>query len=871
MQPRKKLLTIILAFTAAFSLAAASTSILPDTLTNKQRYSTIASLLEWKADPDSNLCGGSYGQPKRLNDTTAPADFNQVTSITSKGPNFLKLSGASILKNQVIVKQPGREVHADLAHIYRDKTGKIKLIDLSGRVNLYENGKHIVTDHLKIRLPSQKIRATTVIYHLKSPGKTPHRTLQPWGTAASVRQDKHGVSSYNHATYTTCHPNNPTWIIQAKKLRLDQNEGVGTVHNALLRFKGVPILPLPYLQFPIDGRRRTGLLAPTYAYETSRQSWQNKDITNFIINVPYYLNLAPNYDDLMNFSWWSKRGFVFGNKFRYLNTFWTSHFNINWVPYDNLANDERTGGRATVNASSSYPPNAATQYINGLNDLRPMRWRVNWNNDFDFNDRWKANLNLNRVSDAYYFRDYSSMDDFANNLLRSNFLLNYVGNHWQDSFLVEDYQALHRYDQLDYGVNTPYERQPELTFSGFYGNWLNSPLDLSLTGELDNFRYEDPFNPDMVQGVREHARAELAYPIYVRGGSITPGVYVDLRSYQLTKNTTGFNTQKNYSIPLFDLDSQWTWGTAFHFFKRPVRNELTLHAYYVYIPSVNQDSTPNFDSYLLPYNYTQLFSLNRYTGYDKLSNANQVSLGLHDGIVDTATGGELASFDIGLANSFTTPRICLTPNCDLPTTHLSPLVTDVSVALINHWNLTASAAWNLNNGYNASYNTNDSSSGAFLKSLNNALNNASGSLQYNDGEQRLFSISYSYAPDAVNTVPETFWLPTGETNNITVGAGWPLSDRLRLMGYYAYDFYYDRSNLGFVGLEYNACCWRLKLVYRRLWDTSYYASNGSVVNNYHQNVMLSFELKGLGDAGTVGRAAAIKALETKIPGYDSDY
>jgi LPS-assembly protein len=850
-----KLLSIYLAFATGFAWAAESASILPDSLSNQQRQVTIASLLNWKKTPGANLCNGTYGQPKRLDGTAAPSGFDQETTITSKGPNFLKLNGMSRLTNNIIVKQIGREVHADRAAIYRNKAGEITQIELTGNVHLYENGEHLVTDHLKVELPSEKLRATTVVYHLSNRKEAQRNVSESFGTARDVREDRPGVTTYEAATYSTCRPIDPTWTIQASRLELDRNQGIGTVHNGVLKIKGIPVLPLPYLEFPIDKRRRTGILAPTYAQESSDGIVGQKSISNVIFTLPLYLNLADNYDDLMTFNEWSKRGLLINNQFRYLNRYFKSNVGFDWIAHDSLANEERAYGISTVSQDTYFPASVKASYLRDLNKLTSDRWRIYSNTDLDYNDRWKANVAINAVSDAYYFRDYSETGPTPYNLLRSNFLLNYIGNHWQDSLLVESYQSIHRFDQLDYNVQTPYSRQPELTFSGFYGNWLNSPLDFSLTGQLDNFVYQDSFNTTLPQGSREHLRAALAYPIYLRGGSITPSVYADLRSYQITKNATGYEPNKSYVVPITDLDAQWTWDSPFYFLSHSMRNEFSLHAYYVYIPTVDQDSTPNFDSYLLPYNYTQLFTPNRYTGYDKLSNANQVSLGMHDGFIDAETGSELASVNIGIANAFVEPEVCLIPGCVLPENHLSPLVTDVSYALLTHWTATASAAWNL------------------TEKNAHALNNAVAGITYNNGRQGLFSVTYSYAPELENgatTTPQSFWLPTSVSNSVNVGAQWILSDRFRVMGYLTHDFVYDRSNLGFVGIEYDACCWRIKLVYQRLWDSTQYASDGSVVKNTYQGrVLFTLELKGLGETGAVGDRGTMQSVLANLPGYDS--
>lgn len=849
MQRPIQTLTGLLAFTAGLCSAS---SILPESLSSSQRGSAIASLLNWTPSAsDNNLCGGHYGQPHELDHTSPAADLEQTTRVTAKGPNFIQLDGMSKLTNHVVVKQPGREAQADVAKIKRNKAGKITLIELIGHVNLYEDGKHLVADHLKIELPSQQVRANTIVYHLSKTKKSSHQVLESWGTAATAQQLKPGISRYTHASYSTCHPDNPTWNIQASRLELDQNEGIGTVHYGLLKFKGVPILPLPFFQFPLDRRRRSGLLTPTYYYDTTEGGLRNGHINNFVFTLPVYLNLAPNYDDLIRFSWWNKRGLALQNDFRYINQSLTSDLILNYTPSDKLAISSRNDGIDEVTANANYTAAAKTEYLKGLHKLHASRWRIDWSNQLEINDRWSADLDINAVSDAYYFRDYKTLYDDNYNLLRSDFNLKYNGNHWQDHLLVESYQALHRYDLLDYSVNTPYERQPELALSGYYANWLHSPLDLSLTMQVDNYRYRDAFNSAMPQGTREHIRTQLAYPIMLRGGSITPSAYLDLRSYQLNKNDVGYSKSKDYSIPVFDVDSQWTWVSSFTLFGHALRNEVTTRLYYLYAPTVNQDNSPNFDSYLMPYNYDQLFSLNRYSGYDKLSNANQLSFGLRDRWINSVTGAEQASFGIGIANAFALPEVCLEAGCSLPTSHLSPLVTDFSYSLARNWSLAASAAWDLH--------------------ATKKINNATSSLQYNNGEQGLFSVSYSYAPTATGTAPQTFWLPSSITDNITVGGKWPVSKRLRLMGYMGYDFAYKRSNLGFVGVEYDSCCWRLSLVYRSIWDRSYTQSDGSLVNSYNKRLMLTFEFKGLGDAGKIGSAKATEHLQKNITGYDSDY
>ena len=840
-----KISRIILCLITASSLAGSlCASILPSSLSNKQREASIANLLGWHAT-DANYCGGAYDQPLRLATEKTPKSLNQRTHITSRGPNLLLLKGISVLRNNVVVKQPGVEAHADKASITRNTAGDITLIHLTGHVHLYENKRHLVSDSLEMHFKTDKIRAETVIYRIFSKKALRREALNAWGTASSFKQIRRGLTEYKHATYSTCQPINPPWSVRAKKLVMDTDSGLGTVHNAMLTIKGVPVFPLPYWQFPIDKRRRSGMLAPSYKHETINGT---EKITNNIFSLPIYLNIAPNADDILTFNVESQRGLILGNHARYLNAYAQSDLQFLWAPNDRLAQKERQWGIDTITGNTNYPTEAANTYLDGLNKMGSNRYEVNWATQAVFNPDWTADVKLHRVSDNYVLRDYALLNTTEYNLLRSVFDLNGNTGHWRTHMMVESYQPLHRYDQMEYTVATPYERQPEIAASGYYANWLGSSMDLSLSGEFDRFVYHDIFTSNMPEGNREHVRPALSRPIAIPGGSVTPAIAWDLRSYQLTKDSPANYDSTSYATPIASVDSELTWANPLTLFKRSMHNELNAHLLYLFVPTTNQDATPNFDSYLLPFSYAQLFSLNRYTGYDKLSNANQLSLGLSDRIIDPETGAELAHFNAGIADSFVTPAVCLTPGCVMPIQSLSPLVTDAALTIAPNWQLGTSAAWNLSE---------------------KKMNNVTGRIQYKGEGQRAFQLSYSFAPKDVNTLDNIYWLDNGVSNNLNVSGTWPLFERWRVLGYADYDFHYKRSNLSFVGVEYDACCWRFRLIYQRLSGGAVLVGNQSLSKQFKQlrhSVLLTLELKGLHDFGD---ASASKGLTQKITGYDT--
>jgi LPS-assembly protein len=69
--------------------------------------------------------------------------------------------------------------------------------------------------------------------------------------------------------------------------------------HARLRIRGIPVLYTPYINFPIDDRRKSGFLVPSIG---------SSDDNGFELITPYYWNIAPNLDATFYPRYMSKRG-----------------------------------------------------------------------------------------------------------------------------------------------------------------------------------------------------------------------------------------------------------------------------------------------------------------------------------------------------------------------------------------------------------------------------------------------------------------------------------------------------------------------------------------------------------------------------------
>ncbi len=111
---------------------------------------------------------------------------------------------------------------------------------------------------------------------------------------------------------------------------LERNEGVA--QGAVLRFKGVPILAVPSLSFPLSDARKSGWLPPSF--NTDNRS-------GFELQVPYYWNIAPNRDATLTPRVITRRGFALDSEFRYLEPHNEGRLSLDWLPNDRLTGHAR--------------------------------------------------------------------------------------------------------------------------------------------------------------------------------------------------------------------------------------------------------------------------------------------------------------------------------------------------------------------------------------------------------------------------------------------------------------------------------------------------------------------------------------------------
>ena len=895
----------------------------------------IARLLGWIPDTSSgcNLCNGYYFTPEFVKHNLKPGAYrDNTTHLQSTGPTILRRNGTSVLQSNVQINQPGSLIKTDKATLYRDpKTGKVTRVHLAGNVSLRQTGKLFIAKKGRVNLTNHTASFTDATYLLNTRYNPQHtQTLQPqalntlirlytqtalsvfspitaintpllstlinvtrhnkqtstptnannaWGTAATIQASRDGIIKLKKATYSVCPPLSPTWKISADRIIINRNTGIAKAYDSVLRIKNIPVFYLPYWRFPVDRRRRSGFLYPQY---------QHSKTSGFGITLPFYWNLAANYDATLNSTYFTDRGYKLDSRFNYLTQHNKGSVYFSGIPADSGFKKFK---RDTLARFPAATPALDAPFIRDLRQYSDNRgfiaFKNHWSSDDDINIPkgylkqanndsitqaavWNSDINLQYVTDPYFFKDFSnSYSDISGNQLINFANLNYSGLHWQYAALLQYYQTLHRIDQANLILLNQYRRLPELDSNARYPN-LWHHLDVNLDMQYVYFDYSSDFTPQTFQlpiGHRLHIRPSISRPFHWASGYITPSIMLDNTDYdsQLTTTRAGikrpdFTAIRN--IPIFSLDTALFSQRHFNWDHHPYIQTLEPHLFYLYIPYENQNKYPNFDSTLQPYSFSRAFSINSFTGFDRVNNANQISLGLSSKVLDNVSLQQRLSADLSIAYYLQPPKVCTnnityqptvnglvilnTPDCDNPVdTHFSPLTGDMSIALAHNLSANSNLAWNFSHQH---------------------LDNAGASITYNN-DNNIASLGYSLAPTINGPTADNLGLST-KTNQIHAGSTWKISQNWRLFGYYDYNIALKRPNSYYAGIQYDTCCWIMRLVAQKTFlGIQAGSTQGRVTNLYDHAYFLQFNLKGLGSFGSGDSSALIKA---SMPGYHQD-
>ena len=578
----------------------------------------------------------------------------------------------------------------------------------------------------------------------------------------------------SRASFTTCEPGNEGWRIEARELELDYENEEGKARDMKLRLLDTTILALPYATFPLENRRKSGVLAPYYSHNTRR---------GVEVGVPFYINIAPEQDLTLTPSYMSKRGEQLKANYRYLGGDYRGQLRLEYMPNDDVLKRPRSG--FTYQHEQTFTPHLS------------------------------GRVDLNKVSDDRYFIDLATqVRTISIGNLQREAQLNYSNTlYGMPTYVqgrVQRFQTLQ--DPLSPTVS-PYHRVPQITF-GTAKTELADRFDLTIPGEYVRFAHTS-----LVEGARTSVNPSMSMPLLAPGYFLTPRVGMRSAHYDLRNAALGVPQRQAVNVPWTSLDSGLIFERGMTLLGESVTQTFEPRVFYLYAPYRAQDQIPLFDTTLADFNYSQLFSENRFAGGDRFGDANQVTVAATSRILG-ASGQELFRATLGQRYYFKNERVGLTAAAPLRSRDQSDILASVGGRLAQAWTFDTT-------------------------------------VQYNPQESRAerYGVSARYAPEIAKVVSASYRFNRELLRQVDLSGQWPVQPGWYAIGRYNYSFRDRRMLEGLAGLEYNGGCWVFRGVFQRIQAATQTTSTG---------MYFQIEFNGLGQ---IGSDDTVDFLKRSIPGY----
>jgi LPS-assembly protein len=642
-------------------------------------------------------------------------------------------------------------------------------VDATGNVWLKRLTARYTGDHAVLNIESGEGFATNPTYYLVANG----------GRGSAQRADflSNEQAVLTQSTYSTCEAEDPDWYLKSQTLDLDQGRDIGTMTNGIVYFKGVPIFGSPWLDFPLSDARKSGVLAPTIG-ATSTGGME--------VAVPYYFNIAPNRDLTVTPKYIARRGLQMGVVGRYLGD-----------GYSGITSGERIDDHLTNTERYTFTTQHTQQFQNGVG--------FGWN--------------VSKASDDNYPTDFSNtLTGVSQRLLLRDVYAQYQGTYWSVTSHVSKYQVLQ--DPL-VPVAKPYDRVPQIILNAARPDVAG--FDLALTAEYTRFS-----SPNLIGGDRSSITPKISYPILGTSYYVTPTVSLDATNYRLNNQAPGGPTQLDRVTPTFSVDSGLTFERDINVFGRSMTQTFEPRLYYLRTPFRDQSQFPVFDTALADFNFSQIFSDNRFVGRDRISDANQITFGAVSRFVES-NGMERMKVAAAQRFYFAQPRVTL-PDAVNSQSSKSDLLGALAGQITNQISIDTAMQYS--------------------QSLSQLVQ-ANYGVRWEPAPKKVLNLSYRL--DRTNQILGQNGL-LEDVKQYDLSGQWPLTARWYGVGRLNYSIPDKAVTEGLAGFEYRADCWVFRIVAQRLPTSSAQATT---------SFFIQLELNGFAKIGS----NPMDALTTSIPGY----
>ena len=726
------------------------------------------------ANDEWSRCGPGFQIPERPAQEAAESGADPETIHLSADDVEVGEEGLSRFTGDVAVDQGTRQLRSEEI-VYNPSEN---VIEASGGVRFWDDGLYVTGESARAEVERNSI------------------TFGPSATFMLEKEHGHGEASEisrpgadrlsaSDVSYTTCNPGETDWRITASRVEIDRVEDVGEAREMWLEFKGQRVMYLPWISFPLSSQRKSGFLAPAFGVS---------GFTGTEVTIPYYFNLAPNYDATIAARRMSSRGIQAQGEFRFLSdTYGRGRIAASHIPHDSRFDDKRT----------------ATDFVHG-----------HW-----WSDRWSTDTQFEWVSDTAYYEDMAtSLSQSSRTHLTRRFDAYYRGDGWDTLLRLQDFTI------LDRTTDRPYARVPQILVETHLPE-RNGALNFDMTAEFAHFERES-----RTTGTRFDLRPSFTFPLHTAGAFVTPKATLHMTTYDLNRTNAeaALNDSPSRALPSLSLDGGLFLERPVPLFGKSLVHTLEPRFYYLLVPYDRQNELPRFDTGLTSFSFAQLFRENRYSGGDRIGDANQLTIALTSRLLDDG-GGELARASIGQIRHFRDRRVTLGED-EPETADASDLVTEIEARPARDWRLRAG-------------------------------------LQYDTDASRTekSTLAARYQPDRRSVINAAYRLVRNVNSSRTIeqadlSLAWPLGANWRTVGRWSFALNEDshRTLEAFAGLEYDSCCWGFGIVARR------FRHGGTGIageDRYSNGLFVQIGLKGL-----TGARNSTEALLTRaIPGYENEF
>ena len=628
---------------------------------------------------------------------------------------------------------------------------------------------------------------------------------------------------------TSGDPYDNDWKLTGKTIDIDTEAEMAYIRDGFLKIKDIPVMYIPYFSHPTNNKRKSGFLIPNIV---------NTQKTGYGVSIPYYFNLAPNYDLMLETVLWQKRGLMENGTFRYMTNYFQGQFEGSIVPYDFETNK--------------------------------MRGAFTYSNTGDFNNGITTNLRYDYVSDAEYYNDFSvgNINLVTKTLLDREFDVNYSNDNITSSLTVLDYGVVNPEMNL---ANIPYAKLPEFKFDATGDGY--TPDNLSLSIETLNTYFSKgssivdtsaatPVVGTNVNAFRGYESPKIQGNFSESWGYLNPSLEVPIRYYQLDNKPTDtikFGKSNVTSVlPIFNIYAGAYFDRDYATKDGAYTQTLEPRLFYTYIPYQDQTDIPLFDTSLQNQQYMQMFQVNRFTGHDRINNANQVTYALESSTINQEDGSTLSSMKIGQMMYFADRKVTLcqgNATCKTPgemdifsKDNFSPIMSSFEYQIMHNIYLSAQVNYRVQQ-----------------KNIDYQVYQ----LSYKDENENIFNVSYNNISNNWNALTQdqinNGVKPTPQ-ETVTLSTIINLTDHWGIAALWNYNFQQKQIADWFAGFQYNDKSWAIRALMQASAFTNQNPNDpqklGPLINSY----ILQFELKGIGSGGN---SSQLSSRLSQINGYES--